>query len=134
MLAEEMHRKDLIGKIRGYQISALIHLVVRWDLADRVCEGQGLLAIAEALSVDVSSLRRMIRALAAFGIFSIDHADFITPTAASRLLMRDNPQSLHAAASFWGLPSVWQTWGDLDYSIRTACLRAAVPADALRIF
>lgn len=119
MQSDGSHIKDLLSKIRGHQLAALIHLAARWDLADRVGEGEGLSAIADALPAEVNSLRRMMRALAAFGIFSIDHSDFVTQTATSCLLMRDNPQSLHAAASFWGLPAAWQTWGDLDYSIRT---------------
>lgn len=116
MRTDEADRKGLLSKIRGHQLAALIHLAARWDLADRVGEGQRIATIADALSADVNSLRRMTQALASFGIFAIDHSGFVTQTAASRLLMRDASQSLHAAASFWGSPAVWQTWGDLEYS------------------
>lgn len=110
---------QLLAQIRGHQLAALIHLAVRWDLPDRIGERRGLADLAHELQVDFASLRRMVRALAASGIFSVDEQNVATQTPASRLLMRDVPSSLHAAASFWGMSAAWRAWADLEYAIRT---------------
>jgi len=109
----------LLGRIRGHQLAAMIHLAARWDLADRIGEGRPLAEVARELKADFGALRRMARALAAFDIFAVNDEDFATQTAASRLLMKNDPRSLHAAAMFWGMPAAWETWGDLEYSVKT---------------
>jgi hypothetical protein len=86
---------------------------------DRVGEGRDIGGLAEELQAHPAALRRMLRALAAADVFSVNHDDFVTPTPASRYLSRDTPGSLHAAAAFWGMPDAWAAWGDLAHSIRT---------------
>lgn len=109
----------MLARVRGHQSAALIHLAARWSIPDRVGDGITVDALADKLAVDTGALRRMLRALASFEIFSIDDAGCIRQTAASRCLMRDAPRSLHAAALFWGMPAAWTAWGELEYSIRT---------------
>lgn len=111
--------ETLLDRIRGHQLAALIHLAARWDLADRIGEGRKLAEVASDLQADFGALRRVVRALAAFDIFAIDDKDFATQTAASCLLIKNAPSSLHAAAMFWGMPAAWATWGDLEYSVKT---------------
>lgn len=119
MQSEHSIYQTLLGRIRGHQLAALIHVAARCDLADRVGEGRRLSELAQELRLNASALGRILHALAAFDLFEVDDEDFVTQTAASRLLMKDGPRSLHAAASFWGLPCFWQAWGDLEHSMRT---------------
>lgn len=113
------YRKDLLEKIRSHQMASLIHLSARWELSDLVGEGRRLSEISELLSVDTNCLRRMLKSLQALGIFKIDKFDYISQTNFSLLLMRNHPGSLHAAACFWGLPIMWDTWSNLEFSIKT---------------
>lgn len=109
----------LLGRIRGHQLAAMIHLAARIDLPDRVGNGRGVQELADELRLNSGALRRMVRALAAFDIFTIDDHDHVGQTEASRLLMSDAPRSLHAAASFWGMTCSWQAWEGLEYAVRT---------------
>ncbi|MBX4899676.1 MULTISPECIES: methyltransferase [Rhizobium] len=111
--------ETILSKIRGHQLAALIHLAARWELANRIGEGRKLAEVALDLQADLGALRRVLRALAAFDIFAVNDEDFATQTAASRLLIKDAPSSLHAAAMFWGMPAAWATWGDLEYAVKT---------------
>jgi len=111
--------QTLLGRIRGHQLAALIQLAARCDLADRVGARRLLAELAAELRCNQDALRRMVRALSAFDIFAIDGSDVVTQTAASRFLMKDSPSSLHAAACFWGLPCMWETWGELEYAVRS---------------
>jgi hypothetical protein len=110
--------ETLLARVRGHQVAALLHLAARWDLADRVGEGRKLADVADDLQVDCGALRRVMYALAAFDVFAIDN-DLATQTTASRLLTREAPLSLHAAAMFWGMPAAWAAWGDLEYAVKT---------------
>jgi len=118
MDADQISR-DLLFRIRGHQIAAMIHVAARLSLPDRVGEGLRLEQLAREAGVRPSTLRRLIRALSAFQIFHIDEADHVSQTPSSRLLMTETPGSLHAAAAFWGLPCGWDSWGQLEYAIRT---------------
>ncbi|CAN7377555.1 hypothetical protein LJR230_002166 [Trinickia sp. LjRoot230] len=109
----------LLSRIRGHQLAALIHLAVRWDLADRIGNGRHLDDLAHELLADAGPLRRALCALAAFDIFTVGYDGLVEQTAASRLLMRSSSPSLHAAARFWAMPAAWAAWGELEDAVRT---------------
>src|SRR4030095_6221232 len=70
----EDHRLALDLLIRGFQVSRIIRLAADLGLADRIApEGASpIAALAEASGVLPHQLLRVVRALAAFGIFQLD--------------------------------------------------------------
>jgi hypothetical protein len=66
----------------------------------------------------------VLRALAAFGVFSLT-GDQVAQTATSRLLRSDTPGSLRAMARFMPAEGSWRAWGAFD-----AALTGGVPHEA----
>jgi hypothetical protein len=79
--------------------------------------------LAEAVSADSDALGRVLRLLAAHGIFASRDEAF-THTPASRLLRADHPQSMRAFARMFGLSAFWDTQGALMHSVRTGRVAA----------
>ncbi len=59
----------------------------------------------------------MLRALAAFGVFSVTVNGRVAHTLRSRLLRTDAPTSMHHAARFRTEPGSWKAWGELDIAL-----------------
>ncbi len=106
--------------LRGFQVSRLLRLVADLGIADRIAPEGGV--PVEALAADGSvvpeQLLRVLRALAAFGIFRVSTEGLVAHTPKSRLLRRDVPRSLHHAARFWTAPGAWKAWGELDAALQ----------------
>jgi len=68
--------------------------------------------------VDPDGLDRVLRLLAAFGIFEWS-AEGYRHTEASQLLRTDHPRSMHAFARMMGLPAIRATFDHLEHSIVT---------------
>jgi hypothetical protein len=102
--------------IRGFQVSRMIRLAADLALADHVGREARttVAALAEATATDPARLIRVLRALAAFGIFQVDADGAVSHTPRSLLLRRDTPGSLHHAARHWAAPGSWGAWGRLD--------------------
>jgi hypothetical protein len=117
------HRKALDLLIRGFQVSRILRLVADLEVADKVPpeNGRSVEDLARSCEVEAVPLMRVLRALAAFGIFQICNS-VISHTSRSLLLRMDNPHSLHTAARFWTAPGSWNAWGALD-----AALQGEVP-------
>jgi hypothetical protein len=73
--------------------------------------------LAEDRGVQSQPLIRVLRALAAFGVFSVTADGSIAHTPRSRLLRSDAPNSMHHAARFWTAPGSWNSWGMLDVAL-----------------
>jgi O-methyltransferase domain len=106
--------------IRGFQVSRMLHVAAVLRLADHVGDGlRTVSGIAAASGANADMLRRLFRALAAFGIFAVDDKGEVSQTPQSACLRSDASPTLHHAARYWGLPSVWATWGNLQHTIMT---------------
>lgn len=120
----ETGQTDLFGDvaflIRAYQLSQMLSVAAALDLADRI---QDQPRAADELAAECGAhpamLLRMLRALAAFGIFTVDAAGMVQHTAGSRLLRRDAVPTLHHAARYRGLPGNWAAWAGLEHTIRS---------------
>jgi len=112
-------REALDLLIRGFQISRMLRLVADLGLADRIPrDGSCNVAdLATACAVLASPLLRVLRALAAFGVFRIDTDGGVSHSARSVLLRTDEPNSLHYGARFWTAPGSWKAWGVLDAAL-----------------
>jgi len=96
-----------------------LHLVAELGVADHL--GNGAVTVdqlAADCGVSASALDRVLRLLAAHGIF--EHGpDGYRHTEASRLLGSDHPRSMRAFARMFGLPLIWSGLTGLDHSVRT---------------
>lgn len=112
-------REALDLLIRGFQVSRMLRLVADLGLADRLPRdgGRPVAALAEDCGVLAAPLLRVLRALAAFGVFRLGADGSVAHTPRSVLLRTDEPLSLHHGARFWTAPGSWEAWGRLDAAL-----------------
>lgn len=100
-------------------VSRCLHVVAAHGVADAVDpRGSTLDDVAERLGLDADALERVLRALAAYGVFDVD-APLVRHTEASRLLRTDHPMSMGAFAHMMGLPMSWDALGALSATLET---------------
>jgi hypothetical protein len=97
----------------------MIHVAAQLGIADRIGDGRLIDELALDIGAPPEKLFRLLRALAAFGIFAVDAEHRVTHTAQSRHLCSDAIPTLHYAARFCGMPSMWSVWGSMKGAIRT---------------
>ena len=131
---ETRHSPGRIGQettlraaIRGLAVSQMLGVACQIGLPDAVAVhgGIGIADLAERLGCHGGPLSRLVRTLAAFGVFAIDAQSTVSHTGASRDLRGDAEAPQHLAARFWTLPAVWAAWGKLGEAVRTG--EAAFP-------
>jgi O-methyltransferase domain len=112
-------REALDLLIRGFQISRMLRLAADLGLADKLPRDgiRQVRELATACSVHAVPLLRVLRALAAFGVFRIGASGTVSHSARSLLLRTDEPNSLHYGARFWTAPGSWNAWGFLDAAL-----------------
>jgi O-methyltransferase domain len=105
--------------IRGFQVSRTIRLAADLGLADKISPetGSNIAELAASSGVLPGQLKRVVRALSAFGIFTIDAGGKVAHTPRSLLLRTDAAGSLHHAARFWTAPGSWRAWEALDAAL-----------------
>jgi hypothetical protein len=105
--------------IRGFQVSRMLRLVADLGIADKIPkEGNcNVRDLAIACAVLATPLLRVLRALAAFGIFRIGADGSVAHSPRAVLLRTDEPNSLHYGARFWTAPGSWKAWGALDAAL-----------------
>ena len=117
---EERPAVRLQRLIRGYYVSQAIHVAATLGVADRLRDGPcGAPALAAALAVDAPALYRLLRALAAAGVFSEDDQHRFSLTEMGACLCSDAPESLRDQAANIGRPADWEVWAHLLYSVQT---------------
>ncbi len=112
-------RLELDLLLRGFQVSRMLRAVADLGVADRIAT-DGAVAVADlaaACNVHPTPLLRILRALAAFGLFQVSSDDLVSHSPRSRLLRTETPNSLHHAARFWTAPGSWNAWGMLDAAL-----------------
>src|SRR5690606_17176922 len=89
----------------GYIASTALYLAAKLDIASRLAGGSKSVAeLAVATGVREDALYRVLRLLISLGIFTESAPGQISENAASRLLRKDQPDSLHGLALFWPDP------------------------------
>jgi O-methyltransferase len=117
--APDPDRLALDLMLRGFQVSRMLRVVADLGVADRI-PADGAVAVADlaaAGSVQPTPLLRILRALAAVGVFRVSAEGLVAHSPRSRLLRTDAPLSLHHAARFWTLPGSWRAWEKLDAAL-----------------
>jgi hypothetical protein len=115
-ISAEQDRLALDLLMRGFQVSRMLRLVADLEIADKIPPDRAVAVsdIAEACAVQHQPLNRILRALAAFDVFTLSIDGTVRHTVRSSLLRTDTPNSLHHAARFWTGPGQWKAWGMLD--------------------
>jgi hypothetical protein len=112
-------RKALDLLIRGFQVSRMLRVAADLGVADKIPSTEKVLIsdLAQACSVRPAPLLRILRALAAFEVFTVSADGSVGHTERSRLLRTDVPNSLHYSARFWTGPGSWRAWDKLDVAL-----------------
>lgn len=104
----------------AYVSSRCLHVVAELGVADEIAdEPLTAAALAARCNVDASALERVLHLLAAHGIFKRAGNRF-GHTPASALLRSDHPMSMRAFPRMMGLPISYETFGNLEHTVRTA--------------
>jgi SAM-dependent methyltransferase len=106
--------------ILSFRVTQMIHVAAKLQIADRLAETpQTASQLAEATGAEPRALYRLLRALAAVGIFreTGDGAFLLTPVG--QTLRKDAVGSLHGMALLYGEEWLWQAYGRMHHSIQT---------------
>ncbi|MGD0946468.1 MAG: methyltransferase [Candidatus Binatia bacterium] len=118
--AETGQAVDLRRLIDGYRISQAIHVAAVLGVADHMAAGpRASDEIAAAVGAHPQSLYRLLRALAAVGVFREHEHRRFSLTAMGECLRSDAEQSMRPSATYLGQAYRWQTWGQLLHSVKT---------------
>lgn len=103
----------------GYCLPRCLHVVADLGVADALDETPRTDAdLAESVGSHPDALGRVLRLLAAHGVFEMQ-GDTFRHSPASRLLRTDHPRSMRAFAQMFGLPVFWATFEAMEHSVRT---------------
>jgi hypothetical protein len=106
--------------INGYQLSQALHVAATLGVADQLKDGQKSYdVVARACGAHPPSLYRLLRALAAVGIFHETGNKEFSLTSLGGGLTSDAPGSRRNYARWIGTPGQWGSWGNLLYSIKS---------------
>ncbi len=116
--------QTLIDIAGGYPLARCLHVAADLGVADALDETpRTAKELATAVGAHPDALDRVLRLLAAHGVFAVQGGAFAhTPT--SRLLRADHPRSMRAFVRMFGLPLFWESQGALVESVRTGRVAA----------
>ncbi|TDH58309.1 methyltransferase [Dankookia rubra] len=111
---------ELMRLTNGYQVSQAIYVAATLGIADLLGdEPRDSDDIAAKAGVHPGSLYRLLRALAAAGVFHEDADRRFSLTAIGQCLRSDADRTLGPWAEFVGRPYQWSAWGDLLHGVQT---------------
>jgi hypothetical protein len=114
------HRLNLLGLINGFQITQALHVASILRVADHLHDVARSAGELGALTKsDPDSLYRVLRALAAVGVFHEDEGRNFALTPMGDCLRTDSATPIGAWAELVGTPHFWQAWGHLLHSVQT---------------
>jgi len=107
------------GLINSHTLARCMHVIAEFGVADALENRASSAAeLAAATGLNADALGRMLRLVAAHGVFA-SKAEGYVHTAASRMLRSDHPQSLRSFARMIGMPVIWRGFTDLAHPART---------------
>ena len=106
--------------LTGLFLARSVFLSAELGLADQLKDGPlPLSELATRTNSNPDALYRMLRALAAAGVFEEQPGRHFANSEISTFLRSDVPGSLYAVARWVGDGAGWAAWGRLDHSVRT---------------
>ena len=110
----------LNGLLYGYRLSQAVSVAASLGVADALAAGpRSAAALASDLACDPDALYRLLRLLAACGLFTEAGERRFSLTPAGELLRADVPGSMREPAILQGRPEVLAAYGKLEHAIRT---------------
>ena len=114
------HAVELLGLVNGFQISRAISVVAELGIADLLRAGPREISdLAGATGMHQRSLYRLLRALAAVGVFHEDSEGRFSLTAMGHYLRGDVIGTRAPWARLVGRDYLWHAWGAMQQGIRT---------------
>jgi hypothetical protein len=111
---------ELRRLVNSYQLSQAIHVAAVLGIADLLAGGpRSSDELAAATDTNPRALYRLLRALAAFGLFHEDEGRRFSLTELGGPLRSDAPESVAGWDSFVGRRNIRDAWSALEDSIRT---------------
>ncbi|MYT33957.1 MULTISPECIES: methyltransferase [unclassified Streptomyces] len=106
--------------IFGAACAAAVRAAARLRVADALGERPTPVEeLAAAVDTEPRPLRRLLRALACYGIFEETEDGSFAHTEMSRLLREDAPDSLRSITLWCTEPWTWEAWPRLDDAVRS---------------
>lgn len=106
--------------VDGYQVSQAIHVAAILGIADLLAGGPlSVDQLAASTESHPDALYRLLRALAAVGVFREEPGRRFASTPLGDSLRANAPRSVAPWAAFAMIPPQWQAWGALLHSVRT---------------
>ena len=104
----------------AYQASRALYVATKLGVPDLLADGpRSADDLAAAMGAHAPSLRRLMRALAAFGVLAEGGDGRFTLGALGGCLRADAPDSVRDLILMYGDEDFWRTLGDLEHCIRT---------------
>jgi hypothetical protein len=111
---------DLLSLINGFQITQAIRVASTLRVADHLKDGaRSADELASLTQSNADALYRLLRALAAVGVFREEADRKFTLTPMGDCLRTDSKTPIGGWAEHVGNPRFWQAWGHLLHSVRT---------------
>lgn len=112
-------REKILALLAGEWVSRGLYVAAKLELADHLEAGpRSIEDLAGLTSSDPNSLYRLMNMLAGFSVFEEIAPKTFANTDNSRLLMKNNPESLRALSIFYG-EDMHKSWDELLPSIQT---------------
>lgn len=103
----------------GFRLTQALYVAVRLEIPDRVASGpRDAAALAAASGADADRLHRVLRMLAAHGVFTMDAHGRFGPTPLSEALRPGAPGSVEAFVRFMG-EEPYRAFAELLHTVRT---------------
>ncbi len=104
----------------GFMAARAVQLAVDLGIADRIGKGpMSCAALAAETGAHEPSLRRLLRALVALGVFEMNNDGNLTQNALSVALRTDVPHSVNALVRYFGADWNLRTWLEIGASVMT---------------
>lgn len=118
--ADGLAASSLHQLLNGYRVTQAIHVAAVLGVADHLSTTPiAVDRLAEKVGADHATLYRLLRALAALGVFREENDRTFSIAPMGAWLRSDAEPSVRAWAMFLAHPSRWEAWGNLLHSLRT---------------
>jgi hypothetical protein len=118
--ADATARETLRQLITGFRLTHLVAAAAELGLADHFVDSPRTSAeVAPLVGAHADALHRVMRALAALGVFTMHGDGRFSLAPMGEYLRSDTPGSLRPLARFWDLDVNRRPWHDLQHSIKT---------------
>ena len=113
-------RAALQSMLFGYFPAQVLHVAVRLELAEHLADGpRSAAGLARVTGCEPGALTRLLRALTVVGVLEQGDPGVFALTERGQLLRAGHPASMRNYVLLFCGEQVWQSWGNLEYSIRT---------------